>query len=143
MLSHLEGQVDLIVSNPPYISESDRSTIEFSVIAWEDEKALFSPNHGSAHQMRIIQVARTKFLRPLRSIMINSEKSLHHENEDMKNENERAMKNEEKIPRIVMELDGNQRQLDIVRNSALEFSFDATFHQDSAKKTRYVSLYSE
>ena len=36
--------VDLVVSNPPYVCDSERSTMEANVLDWEPEKALFVPD---------------------------------------------------------------------------------------------------
>lgn len=35
---------DLVVSNPPYVCESERTTMETNVLDWEPEKALFVPD---------------------------------------------------------------------------------------------------
>lgn len=37
---------DLIVSNPPYISEEERTAMDQSVLSWEDSRALFAPKNG-------------------------------------------------------------------------------------------------
>lgn len=36
--------VDLVVSNPPYVCESERAAMEINVLDWEPEKALFVPD---------------------------------------------------------------------------------------------------
>lgn len=36
--------VDLVVSNPPYVCDSERATMESNVLDWEPEKALFVPD---------------------------------------------------------------------------------------------------
>ena len=36
--------VDLVVSNPPYVCESERTTMEANVLDWEPENALFVPD---------------------------------------------------------------------------------------------------
>jgi release factor glutamine methyltransferase len=45
---------DLIVSNPPYIAQSDREHMEKSVTEWEDERALFAPDNGLSIIKKII-----------------------------------------------------------------------------------------
>ena len=39
-----ECQVDVLVSNPPYITESERTDMEANVLDWEPELALFVPD---------------------------------------------------------------------------------------------------
>lgn len=46
---------DLVVSNPPYISESEWQTLEKSVKNWEDTRALIAPQEGLAILNAIIQ----------------------------------------------------------------------------------------
>ena len=36
--------VDLVVSNPPYVCDSERATMESNVLDWEPENALFVPD---------------------------------------------------------------------------------------------------
>jgi len=48
---------DLIISNPPYIGEHERPTMDRSVTAWEDAKALFADDAGYALIAKIIQQA--------------------------------------------------------------------------------------
>ena len=40
----LNQPVDLVVSNPPYICDSERAAMEKNVLDWEPEKALFVPD---------------------------------------------------------------------------------------------------
>lgn len=39
---------DVVVSNPPYVAESDRSTLQPEVAEWEPAEALFAPGDGLA-----------------------------------------------------------------------------------------------
>ncbi len=48
-------QFDLIVSNPPYISEQEYSTLASSVKAWEDKRALAAGKQGLAIIEQLIQ----------------------------------------------------------------------------------------
>jgi release factor glutamine methyltransferase len=41
-----EAPFDLIVSNPPYIAESERAGLEPEVARWEPESALFAGEQG-------------------------------------------------------------------------------------------------
>lgn len=50
---------DIIVSNPPYIPETDRHTISDSVLQYENHKALFSGNDGLDCIRSIIQQLKT------------------------------------------------------------------------------------
>ena len=43
-LQEWQGQYDLIVSNPPYVCDSERAAMEKNVLDWEPEKALFVPD---------------------------------------------------------------------------------------------------
>ena len=58
----LRGSFQVIVSNPPYIDESD-PMVEDSVRTWEPHIALFSPNQGLRDVLGIAQEARD-FLAP-------------------------------------------------------------------------------
>ena len=40
----LNQPVDLVVSNPPYVCDSERAAMEVNVLDWEPEKALFVPD---------------------------------------------------------------------------------------------------
>ncbi|MBR5630188.1 MAG: peptide chain release factor N(5)-glutamine methyltransferase [Bacteroidales bacterium] len=41
---YFNQSVDLVVSNPPYVCDSERASIEANVLDWEPEKALFVPD---------------------------------------------------------------------------------------------------
>lgn len=50
---------DLLVSNPPYIAESERAMVMNEVARFEPHTALFSANHGLAHLQAVVaQAAR-------------------------------------------------------------------------------------
>lgn len=51
--SNLQGEIDVIVSNPPYVSESDRSTLPVDVVDHEPHAALFAGDHGTSVIERI------------------------------------------------------------------------------------------
>ena len=55
--------VDIIVSNPPYIAESERESLADTVINFDPELALFAEDNGLAAYKRIIQQAR-EILKP-------------------------------------------------------------------------------
>jgi release factor glutamine methyltransferase len=57
------GAFDLIVSNPPYITQDEWNTLDVSVTHWEDKRALVAQDHGLAIIERIIHDA-PRFLKP-------------------------------------------------------------------------------
>lgn len=42
---NISGRFDLIVSNPPYIKENEKESMEKNVLGYEPHQALFVPNH--------------------------------------------------------------------------------------------------
>ena len=51
--------VDLVVSNPPYVCESERTQMEINVLEWEPEKALFVPDDDPLRfYRRILELAK-------------------------------------------------------------------------------------
>lgn len=58
-----QGEFDLIVSNPPYISEEDWQLLDASVRTWEDKIALVATHHGLRFYERIAQEA-AQYLAP-------------------------------------------------------------------------------
>ena len=56
--------VDLVVSNPPYVCDSERATMESNVLDWEPESALFVPDDDPLKFYRQILVLAKKQLNP-------------------------------------------------------------------------------
>ena len=56
--------VDLVVSNPPYVCDSERALIEANVLDWEPEKALFVPDDDPLRFYRQILALAKKQLTP-------------------------------------------------------------------------------
>ena len=56
--------VDLVVSNPPYVCDSERATMEANVLDWEPEKALFVPDEDPLRFYRQILALAKKQLNP-------------------------------------------------------------------------------
>lgn len=52
-----EFTFDLIVSNPPYIAQSEWDNLDLSVTQWEDKQALIAPDNGLAIIESILQTA--------------------------------------------------------------------------------------
>ena len=53
--------VDLLVSNPPYVCDSERTTMEANVLDWEPENALFVPDDDPLRFYRqILQLAKNQ-----------------------------------------------------------------------------------
>jgi len=56
--------VDLVVSNPPYVCDSERTTVEANVLDWEPETALFVPDDDPLRYYRQILALAKKQLNP-------------------------------------------------------------------------------
>ncbi len=59
----LEGQLDAVVSNPPYVAEKERGDLPPEVLEYEPEIALFSGPDGVDHTLRLLANAPA-FLKP-------------------------------------------------------------------------------
>lgn len=57
VFSQVSGKFDIIVSNPPYISEDDKEEVGTNVLLHEPHGALFAPNDGYAIYQQIIEEA--------------------------------------------------------------------------------------
>ena len=56
----LNQPVDLVVSNPPYVCDSERATMEANVLDWEPERALFVPDDDPLRFYRkILELAKS------------------------------------------------------------------------------------
>lgn len=55
LFSQIEGQFDVIVSNPPYIAENEKTVMDDSVLFYEPELALFADDQGLALYKLIAQ----------------------------------------------------------------------------------------
>ena len=56
--------VDLVVSNPPYVCDSERASMEANVLDWEPENALFVPDDDPLRFYRQILALAKKQLNP-------------------------------------------------------------------------------
>jgi release factor glutamine methyltransferase len=61
--SRLQGQIDVVVSNPPYVAETERDLLPPEVVDHEPEFALFAGRDGLAVSSRVAAAAR-EWLRP-------------------------------------------------------------------------------
>ncbi|MBT4595094.1 peptide chain release factor N(5)-glutamine methyltransferase, partial [bacterium] len=57
-LDSVPEKFDLVVSNPPYIADSELCMLPEGVVKWEDHKALFAPDRGLAFYKDIAQKIR-------------------------------------------------------------------------------------
>ena len=62
--SYFNQPVDLVVSNPPYVCDSERASMEANVLDWEPEKALFVPDDDPLRFYRQILALTKKQLNP-------------------------------------------------------------------------------
>lgn len=63
VFENISGSFDIIVSNPPYISENDKNEVGINVLASEPKMALFADEEGLAIYRQIIEDA-DKYLTP-------------------------------------------------------------------------------
>ncbi len=61
---YFNQSVDLVVSNPPYVCDSERAAMEANVLNWEPEKALFVPDDDPLRFYRQILALAKKQLNP-------------------------------------------------------------------------------
>ena len=62
--AYFNQSVDLVVSNPPYVCDSERALMEANVLDWEPEKALFVPDEDPLRFYRQILALAKKRLNP-------------------------------------------------------------------------------
>ena len=58
------GSLDVLVSNPPYVRESERALMRANVLAWEPATALFVPDHDPLLFYRRLAALAAGLLRP-------------------------------------------------------------------------------
>ena len=58
MVEEWRGKYDFIVSNPPYIGETEYDGLERQVKQFESKTALYSPDDGIYHSMKILELCR-------------------------------------------------------------------------------------
>ena len=63
VLAGLEGEFDFIVSNPPYVGEAEKDTVQLEVRKFEPRNAVFAGANGTEVIARLIPQARA-ILRP-------------------------------------------------------------------------------
>lgn len=69
VLAPIQTAVDVIISNPPYISEEEWSVMDESVRLYEPQMALFAENEGLAIYQQLAHEAQTK-LKPTGQIFL-------------------------------------------------------------------------
>jgi release factor glutamine methyltransferase len=103
---------DIIVSNPPYIAQSEWFSLDATVTKWEDHEALVAADDGLAIIKKIIKSA-PQFIK---------------KNDEMKNK---------QIPQIVIEI--GYQQGDIVKQLMQDAGYnDVLVQKDLEKKDRFV-----
>lgn len=106
-----QNQFDIIISNPPYLSQESYRKVSDEIRLWEDEQALVAQNHGLAIYEQIIPEAHKYLKKP------------HNNN----------------TPQIVLEfgIDQSSGQLE---NCLRENNFtDITMHKDLQDKPRWLA----
>ena len=63
VFENVSGCFDIIVSNPPYISENDKDEVDLNVLTSEPKMALFADEDGLAIYRQILEDA-DKYLNP-------------------------------------------------------------------------------
>ncbi|KAI7822332.1 S-adenosyl-L-methionine-dependent methyltransferase [Gamsiella multidivaricata] len=110
---------NLIISNPPYISHSEFSTLEPEVAQWEDPNALLADQEGLIFYPRIAHMAMS---------LLHSNTHAHHSSDEHNNSvSERQWRNgpdldEVKVPELVFEI-GGDHQVESVSKAAREAGF--------------------
>ena len=70
------GTLDVLVSNPPYVRESERPLMRANVLAWEPATALFVPDHDPLLFYRRLVALGAELLRPGGSIYLEINEAL-------------------------------------------------------------------
>lgn len=63
-LDPVDGEVDILVSNPPYISYEEKDSMDDTVVNFDPEMALFAKDNGLSAYHSIIQQVKEKQLSP-------------------------------------------------------------------------------
>ena len=58
------GSLDVLVSNPPYVRDSERAQMRDNVLAWEPDAALFVPDNDPLLFYKRLAELATTLLRP-------------------------------------------------------------------------------
>jgi len=70
------ASLDILVSNPPYVRESERALMRENVLAWEPATALFVPDHDPLLFYRRLAEVGSALLRPGGSIWLEINEAL-------------------------------------------------------------------
>ena len=70
------GTLDVLVSNPPYVRESERPLMRANVLVWEPATALFVPDHDPLLFYRRLAVLGAQLLRPGGAIYLEINEAL-------------------------------------------------------------------
>lgn len=74
-----KDRFDVIVSNPPYVTEAEQKDMEQNVLGWEPSLALFVPNHDPLLFYRTIGTLALKMLTPQGKLYFEINQAFGHE----------------------------------------------------------------
>ncbi|CAO3608929.1 unnamed protein product [Cunninghamella blakesleeana] len=112
--SNDDEKIDLIVSNPPYITHGEYNDLDLDVKNWEDKRALVADDQGTFIHKKIIQLV-----------------SQHKKEHPIKND-------EEELPNLVMEIGGKHQVLKLIQELKNHDFQNIQVWKDLAGKDRVV-----
>ncbi|KAI8081748.1 S-adenosyl-L-methionine-dependent methyltransferase [Halteromyces radiatus] len=105
--------VDLVVSNPPYVTHTEYVNLEAEVKQWEDKRALVADNQGILLHQRLIELVS-------------------------KNNNNKKKDGDELLPRLIMEI-GGEHQVSSLKQILDSYGFrHIKIWKDLAGKDRVI-----
>ncbi|CAG8548850.1 8287_t:CDS:1, partial [Diversispora eburnea] len=125
--------IDLIVSNPPYISPMEyNNNLDPDVKLWEDKFALMANDDGTEFHNRIAYLASNYLIRRRRN---NNNKFKFHDDDE---ENQEIIIKKYQIPQLVMEI-GGSHQVEKVIHYLNKYHFGWTqIWKDATGKERCI-----
>lgn len=111
-----DERIDLVVSNPPYVTYEEYHGLDLEVKNWEDKRALVADDQGTLIHKKIIQLV-----------------SQH------KKEQQQIKKNEEELPSLVMEIGGEHQVLKLTQELENHDFQNIQVWKDLAGKDRVIT----